>query len=277
MIRRARIVRGRAIKPSRAVELYYVSELRALVARVRKDVATLVASMKSDYLAAQSELTHDAIPKKQREAFQKLAEKWDGIDDFAKRLARNAATKALNIVDKSVAQMIKQSVAVDVSSFLRPDTKIGAAMNAAVDWNVALIKDLPAKYIGEVEDAVAENWGSGMRWEDLIDDIAERGNVSEDRAKLIARDQTNKMNGDFNKTRQTGLGIDSFVWRTSQDERVRASHAELEGQVFTWEVGATIDDEEGCIPGSPIQCRCTGEPVIDLDELAGNNDQPDLF
>ena len=45
----------------------------------------------------------------------------------------------------------------------------------------------------------------------------------------------------------------SFIWRTMLDDRVRPSHAELEGQVFP--------DDYFPKPGDEINCRCWEESI----------------
>src|SRR6185436_18478971 len=90
-------------------------------------------------------------------------------------------------------------------------------------------------------------------------DIEERYGVSESKAKMLARDQVGKFNGELTRVRQGRLGVKSFIWRTSQDERVRDSHEEKEGETYEWE-NPPVDTG---IPGADYQCRCTAEPVIE--------------
>lgn len=101
----------------------------------------------------------------------------------------------------------------------------------------------------------------GTRWEDLKAQLMERGVVSESRAELIARDQTLKLNGSINQCRQQALGIDSYVWDTSGDERVRDEHQALDGQEFRWDSPPDVGN-----PGQDFQCRCIGLPVIAIFE-----------
>jgi SPP1 gp7 family putative phage head morphogenesis protein len=75
------------------------------------------------------------------------------------------------------------------------------------------------------------------------------------------------MNSAFNQERQQQVGIERFEWSTSQDERVRESHAELDGKTFSWNDLPVVDDEEAS-PGTPICCRCVAIPVVDMEELA---------
>ena len=55
--------------------------------------------------------------------------------------------------------------------------------------------------------------------------VREQYGASGYNARRLARDQTSKIAGQLNKVRQTGVGIEQYKWRTSQDNRVRPSHA----------------------------------------------------
>lgn len=57
-----------------------------------------------------------------------------------------------------------------------------------------------------------------------------------------------------------------YTWRTAGDDRVRHTHAALEGQVFSW----TNAPSEGH-PGTAPNCRCWAEPYY------GNPALPDAF
>ena len=82
--------------------------------------------------------------------------------------------------------------------------------------------------------------------------------MSESRAELIARDQTLKLNGAITKARQTSAGVNSYTWNTSHDDRVRESHAALDGQIISWDA-----PPEAGHPGEDFQCRCVPIPVIE--------------
>lgn len=140
--------------------------------------------------------------------------------------------------------------------------------------------------------------GHPRKW--LRRQIQEAGGIGERRAKLIARDQVGKLQGALHEARQKDLGIESYVWRTSRDERVAGNpggaypdaissspthgdHHEREGRRFSWkkEGGKLLEvlkdgTTRGTVyvdghPGDPIQCRCFAEPVIvgleDLQDL----------
>ncbi|WP_193788037.1 phage minor head protein [Magnetospira sp. QH-2] len=48
----------------------------------------------------------------------------------------------------------------------------------------------------------------------------------------------------------------TYIWRTVGDNKVRSSHADREGQTFSWD-----DPPEGGHPGEAENCRCWAEEI----------------
>lgn len=142
-------------------------------------------------------------------------------------------------------------------------TGVADAIARARDENIALVENAHRAYAANVREIIGNPDNFGLRVETLKDKLLERGDVSESRAELIARDQTLKLNGEIARTRQQAAGVEKYVWSTSQDDRVREEHAALEGQVFEW----SSPPEPGH-PGEDFQCRCVAIPVgiEELDE-----------
>lgn len=136
------------------------------------------------------------------------------------------------------------------------------AIREFVGENVALIKSIPQSYFDQVEARVIAGARAGKRHEVIAKEVAERFEVSKSRAKLIARDQVGKFNGKLAETRQKKLGIDAYIWRTVNDNRVRDEHVDREGKRYVW----SKPPYDGH-PGEPINCRCYAEP--DLAALLG--------
>lgn len=133
------------------------------------------------------------------------------------------------------------------------------------DASIELVENAQRVYSEQVREIFGNPDNFGVRVEELQKMLQERGDVSESRAELIARDQTLKTLGGINEARQKDAGVDSYTWSTSLDERVRPDHEELEGQVFSW--GSPPEPGH---PGEDFQCRCVAIPVID--ELADLDD-----
>ena len=126
-----------------------------------------------------------------------------------------------------------------------------------VERNAALIKDIPDQSIARVETKLRTGIEAGDSLKTLTATVQNELRIAKNRAKLIARDQTNKFLGNLNELRQTSLGVEEYIWSTSKDERVRSSHAARDGRKFKWD-----DPPPDGHPGIPIQCRCTALPVL---------------
>ncbi len=147
--------------------------------------------------------------------------------------------------------------------------------------NARLVVRQTDAFYTKLGERVREGVASGKRVETLALEIEEDLNEDGDgwarrRSRVIARDQVGKLFGELTRARHQELGITRYVWRTSRDERVRQSHIDREGLVFAWadpiedqlgDYGLEPDQIDGH-PGQPIQCRCTGEPV--LEDLLGD-------
>jgi len=262
MRKRIRILKGS--KPNRKLELWYKAELLKLVKFVAKrtedELLPLLKQTERMWSkSADSHMVGDGIWDDINKKINSLSGSFGGLRDTAQRLAALAAQRSKESVDASLAAAIRDSVKIDITGALGSGS-IAPVMEKAMVQNVELITSIPDQYLQKVRQTVFEGVGKGERYEQVADRIQHIADVTESRAKLIARDQVSKMNGAFNEARQTSLGIDKYVWSTSHDERVRDSHAENDGKVFSWN-----DPPPTGHPGEDIQCRCVALPYFDLD------------
>lgn len=167
------------------------------------------------------------------------------FDDHADRVS-SANAKALRLIG------------------IRPsDARLGSIIAEKRNENLRLIEKAERSYADDVRKLFEDPETFGLRVEEIAQRLVERGDVSESRATLIARDQTLKLNGAITQTRQENAGISQYTWSTSLDERVRPEHAALEGQTFDWSSPPSPGH-----PGEDICCRCVAIPVIpELEEL----------
>ena len=131
--------------------------------------------------------------------------------------------------------------------------------------NIRLIKSIPAQYLETLHGKIVAAVRAGLPHAKLADFIRETYALPKSRARLIARDQIGKLNGQLTMERQRGIGVTQYIWRTSRDERVRHTHREREGKVFDWDA----PPKDGH-PSEPIQCRCSAEGIYpDFADLKG--------
>jgi len=147
------------------------------------------------------------------------------------------------------------------------DVNSQAQIQRFVQENVSLITNVNETFLAETEQIVLRGIRRGLRQEIIAKQILSkvrdpegfrgRFNKAETRARLIARDQVNKLNGKFTELRQRSAGVTRYIWRTVLDSRVRPEHRRREGKKFSW----TAPPADGH-PGEPIQCRCFAEPIL---------------
>lgn len=85
----------------------------------------------------------------------------------------------------------------------------------------------------------------------------------EGRTKVIAQNQLATLHAQVQSERARAVGVESFVWRTQQDDRVRDEHQALEGTQHAY-----ADPPSEGLPGTPINCRCWAESLITEDIAA---------
>ncbi|WP_406944495.1 minor capsid protein [Halobacillus sp. SY10] len=142
------------------------------------------------------------------------------------------------------------------------ETWLELFMDSAVNENVSWIKSIDQDYHDKIQTIVLQGVRRGKSINEMAAEITRASGASRSRAKFIARDQAGSILGDLTKTRHTQAGIDKFTWRDSDDERVRDTHADLDGNVFTWKYGVTVKGRQ-IWPGTDYNCRCTADPVIE--------------
>jgi len=170
-----------------------------------------------------------------------------------------------------------------------------AMRQAWIDSNFKLIRGAAKRYVDQVsrlsEKAVVNGWSS----KSLTHDFMGLGDgMTHSYARLLARDQTGKLNGHITQGEQTDAGLETYTWRTAGDERVRGdpsgkypksvpSHFVMDGLLCRWDDATVYSDDNGATwqdrtadmpmehPGGEIQCRCTA--LSNFDELIGNVDK----
>ena len=124
--------------------------------------------------------------------------------------------------------------------------------------NAQLITSLPDQELERVAGYIERGLQDGTSIREIEKDIQKSFGITRRRAKLIARDQTTKLNASLTKLRQQEVGVTEYVWQTSGDERVRPTHRANDGKTFRWDKPPATGH-----PGSDVNCRCVALPVLD--------------
>lgn len=245
----------------------YNAALQRIARAVKRDIDEVIVPLVKQYAP---EYTADAVTldgwaDSIARALQFLLGKW------ASPVARQAAESiAGEFVRTQVTKNARgrRSFGIDVFG---NSQQMRNYLDAATYQNATLITSIPSQYLEQVSNIVMANMRAGMRPSYIEAALKQQFGVTSRRAKLIARDQTAKVQGELNKRKQTGAGFSYFRWVDSHDQRVRHRHREIADKVtdygkgvYRWDDLPLSDKGEPIQPGSDYQCRCVAIAVPDF-------------
>lgn len=110
---------------------------------------------------------------------------------------------------------------------------------------------------------------AGKRYEDAAKVIQKSYAVSENKAKFLARQETNLLMSTFTQTRYAEAGVHEYKWGCvagSKNHPVRPSHKILEGKIYRWDNPPRTtplgQPARYCNPGEDYGCRCFARPIV---------------
>ncbi len=267
----------RPIRPSDETERYYRAQLREIVRQMAQAVdETLTPVLRRNY-TADGYLT-DII----KEALRQAAELFfsSSFGQQINRLAQRVVSRAESESAEVFVEQINRAIGIDMTRLMVNESLVDY-FDASVESNVALIKSLSSDYFDDIQREVMDGILRGDSLTDMVRNIQSVTGATYERARLIASDQTLKIQSDITRKRQQSAGIDRFSWSTSQDVRVSGNpagkypNAKIKcfmiaradvgyGRgVYLWSRGASYAGETGLFPGrAHIKCRCNGTPLI---------------
>jgi SPP1 gp7 family putative phage head morphogenesis protein len=133
------------------------------------------------------------------------------------------------------------------------------SVRETVRISTAKIKYVGDAYHDQISEILYNGFVDGTSTKNMAKLLQGRNSVLNSRAEFIARNEMGNMYAKLTEIRQTENGVVSYIWRTSEDERVRPSHAIKNGQVFQWDDPPPDTGN----PGADYNCRCYAEPVLD--------------
>ncbi|MEM9010647.1 MAG: phage minor head protein [Pseudomonadota bacterium] len=142
-----------------------------------------------------------------------------------------------------------------------------ARLNEAVRDNAQALIEAYSKFLEgpispddlpDVSDAVEQTLDE---WDSRLTVIWAEWNSHPQRLRPVRQSMEERLlrgfTGLVGELRQRALGVEFYVWRSEDDEKVRRAHAVYDDQVFRWD-----DPPEDGHPGQAINCRCRAEPFI---------------
>ena len=271
---RQRVKKIREVSASKQLEVRYRNELDALL--------KLMLNIALDELRKEDPI-NDALPdyfKSLTAKMNRIFDKLDSIDLGA--IASSISTRIVGTANRVNAERFDRQAGkmfgIDLKGALASSGKaVQDQLEIDRQLNASLIKSVATEFKQEIADTIMANVQSGERSTNLITQIKERYHVSQSRAKLIARDQTSKLNGSLVKARSEALGAKTYIWSCVMDERAREDHKAMNGKLCrfddrtvysddggkTWKKRKQIGGEEAH-PTEAVNCRCAALPIVEF-------------
>ena len=170
---------------------------------------------------------------------------------------------------KQMVDSFRKALGVDIRPFLS-EPAVRSFLNEKVAENVALISTIPQRAHERLRAKILDTFAEAPFDEKVLSDtLRKQFKVDGWNLRRITRDQTSKVNGQLTSMRHKQVGVSQFIWRSSQDQRVRPDHAAWDSLKFSYS-----NPPNGVLPGEEILCRCTAEPVIDASVMQKRQPDP---
>lgn len=196
---------------------------------------------------------------------QKLAKEFRCQDLFERTLWKADRSFRQNVKNITVAPQLTEAQTKEISRTWQFNMEYWIQ-----NWTEEEIVSLRTK----MKDIVY----SGNRWGNAIDLIQKSYEVSANKAKFLARQETHLLVAKFNKAKYTDAGVYEYKWgcvhrphdsspKQHTPGNVRYYHAKLEGTIQRWD-SPPVTDSTGRRnnPGEDFNCRCFARPIVRFKE-----------
>ncbi len=241
--------------------------------------------LQQEYEQAIRQVAARALPQQQpgqslQDWLKQVAEL--GQQQDIKEASEELANRMVRWVDVRNAQSWRQAAARSMKSrkmygLLQRELQgaVGARLSQITRENARLISSLPLEvattFVGELTKAAEQ----GARPSTIAKMARNRfPKLLRSRINLISRTETAKASTALTQARSEELGVDFYIWLTSEDARVRLSHKKMNGVVVPW---SQEPDPEALMgekstlghyhAGGCPNCRCTQQVVLTLEDI----------
>lgn len=258
--RKGRISSRSATLPVIEVPIAFERSLLAQLRRVEQEVARGIREIILPAFDRKAAQLKDGLTLDADEASM------DGLRLLVGAMVRAASEQVKSLLalegqrhTKQFMTSARRAFGIDLGSVIS-EGDLEDYLEAAALRNASLIRGMADDLLKRVAQETTGALIAGRSAKNLQEVLKRQLEISDSRARLIARDQSGKLTSDLNAIRQQQAGIESYIWRTSQDERVRPRHRDLQGKEYKY--GEPTGAEDGLPPGQPVQCRCVAQGVV---------------
>ena len=277
-----KFVEGKAVNDPKKIEMDARRRLKNLTEPVQLELEGIIENMRGK---SARQVGEELEGVRRRYNFQ--------IETVADTIASSWVDSVNQYNKYKFMSYMRKVLGIDIGAIV--DEAMKDQLDVMMMESASYIKTIPDYLVGKVAQRVLQHYKGEPMPENrtLRQQIREEFKVSDGRAKVLARDQTSKMNTSISAIRQTNLGIDTYIWKTVEDERVvgrpggkypkitklHRNHWMMQGLLCKWDDPTVYSDDKGKTwkkrlqqmpqnhPGVDIMCRCRAAPYIDIEKL----------
>ncbi len=128
------------------------------------------------------------------------------------------------------------------------------------------VKDFTQKEIVKLREDVKASAFSGNRYESMVEEIKRSYEVSHNKAKFLARQETTMLMSKFAEARYESAGVTEYKWTCvagSANHPVRPMHKRLDGTIQSYKNPPVVNENgDRKNPGEDYGCRCKARPIV---------------
>lgn len=271
MKRKQNQVEGQTLIANAATGERYAKRVKRVMRLMNKELLSGVKGC-FDGRAEDSKVTGGSLVPQLRMLFNYLLKKYNPL--FAV-LAKSVTQKMVNETLKHSTVTLKTSLKeVSQDLVVNPDfmdDRLREITQASVLEATSLIKTIPQKYIGDVQQVLTHSISTeGKGFAELKPFLQKLYNGNERKAELVAMDQTRKVYNSIQAYKLQKMGVKKFKWIHSGGGREpRELHQKLHGKIFSFNappfIGVMYGKEVYGLPGHLPNCACSFTPVFDFE------------
>lgn len=255
------------------LQVWYRKELlkmvREMSAKTEKELARAwkgalpKIELEAKQAAGEMVTANDASPAVElTKVIKKLRKYFDThFQELGEKVSKKFAKRAKNGADVSLKAILKEEGFTVSFGMTR---QLNDILQATVAENVNLIKSIHTMYFDQVQTVIMQAVKNGRDMEYIRKELTERFGVSERKAKIIARDQTNKAMQTISRARALETGITKARWVHIPGAKTsRETHKHFDGKPFDLNKGRYDKDVGRYVqPGELINCNCRFRLIV---------------
>lgn len=255
------------IFPPAGIEKEYEKRLKKAVREMEHSV---VYWLSARYKANESKIL-DSATDDILKAFRRLLRQWTrNFNELCETLPRWFVSKIRGYTARNLIEQTRPLRDAGLGFNLKFSYMSNAerqVFQAIVSENVNLIKSIARESLTQVEGIVLRGITSGNDLATVTEQLHHQFSVTERRAAMIARDQTNKATNNLSRQRLLDYGVTKGIWmHTASGKTYRETHEnDMDGQEYDIREGCFDPDEKvnrNIQPAELVNCYCVCRPLI---------------